>query len=472
MANMNSTRSIFFIDSAVEDFESLVTGVVPEAEAVVLDPTRCGVQQITEVLAARTGICAIHIVCGGAPDKLQLGNTQLSLDNLDRKLLQQWASAPTAPDILLYGCDEASHAFLHRLAELTGAKIDTCWNLCTPSTGTGNVPILSLSCLKCGRSLSHIDRGTTRYWTGGGDNRKWSNPLNWSGEQVPAHFDRAVFDGTCTEDVLLDISPQIQSLIVTRDCTGTLWGWNHLKVEENALIAGGTVEVSLSVGSNLTIENGTVNSYLSVNGDLTVDSGTVLWYGGSVKGNFLLKGGAVSFSSEFSSYYVFYGDFIRTGGTLEGTPIFAFCGTSPQTFHPGRDGMALRDLSSLSELTLAGDCAIKGFFTNSGTLTVVTGATLDVSAAISSCNTGTLMENGKILTEAAGAGASHCATSSASPSGNAAERGLPTLTAGLPDRTSAEQDPAKAEAAIVWSGAGASCNWSNRRKWSSGTVPV
>jgi hypothetical protein len=469
-ANMNSTGSIFFIDSAVEDFESLVAGVMPEAEAVVLDPTRCGVQQITEVLAARTGICAIHIVSHCGPDSLQLGNTQLSLDNLDRKLLQQWADVPTAPHLLLYGCGAASHAFLHRLAELTGAKIEASWNLCTPSTGNLSNPVVFLP--EVLSSCSHISSGTTRYWSGGGDNRKWSNPLNWSGEQVPAHFDRAVFDKTCTENVLLDIGTQIKSLIITSDCTGTLWGWNDLKVEENALIGGGTVEVSLSVGGNLTIENGTVNSYLSVSGDLTVDGGIFLWYGGSVKGNVLLKGGAVSFSSEFSSYYVFYSDFIRTGGTVEGTPMFSFCGTSPQTFHPGTDGMVLRDLSSLSELTLAGDCAIRGFFTNSGTLTVVTGATLDVSAAISCCNTGTVIENGKILTEAAGAGAGHCASFGASPSGNAAERGLPTLTAGLPDRTSAEQDPAKAEAAIVWSGAGASCNWSNRRKWSSGTVPV
>ncbi|MBW4494876.1 MAG: DUF4347 domain-containing protein [Oscillatoria princeps RMCB-10] len=502
---MNSTGSIFFIDSAIEDFESLVAGVIPEAEAVVLEPARCGVQQITEVLAKRTGICAIHIVCAGAPGRLQLGNTQLSLDSLDRTLLQQWADDPTAPELLLYGCGAACDPPLlpqkkgeqlppldvcspprHRrgpgdspfsprvpqIPELEAASTDTCWNLCTPSTGTGNVPILSLSCLKCGRSLSHIDRGTTRYWTGGGDNRKWSNPLNWSGEQVPAHFDRAVFDGTCTEDVLLDISPQIQSLIVTRDCTGTLWGWNHLKVEENALIAGGTVEVSLSVGGDLTIENATVKSYLSVNGDLTVDSGTVLWYGGSVKGNFLLKGGAVSFSSEFSSYYIFYGDFTRTGGTVEVTPIFSFCGSSPQTFHPGTDGMALRDLCNLSELTLAGDCAIKGFFSNSGTLTVVTGATLDVSAANSYSSTGTLIENGTIVhpTEAAGAGAGECATSRASWPGNDAQSSWPALTAGLPNQTSAQQDPAKAEAAMVWSGAGPGSNWSNPLNWSSGTV--
>ncbi len=501
MANMNSTSSIFFIDSAVEDFESLVAGVMPEAEAVVLEQDRCGVQQITEVLAQRTGICAIHIVCAGAPDSLQLGNTQLSLDNLDRKLLQQWASAPAAPHILLYGCGAAcdppplsrkkggqlqpvdvfsppldtgwpgdSRLFspgLPRLAELTGAKIHPSWNPRTRSTGTGNCPIQWFSHLSPGAGT---DPGTTRYWTGGGDNRKWSNPLNWSGEQVPAHFDRAVFDKTCTQDVLLDISPQIQSLTVTRDCTGTLWGWNQLQVEDNALIAGGTVEVSLCVGGHLSIENGTVKSYLSVSGDLTVDGGIFLWYGGSVKGNVFLKGGAVSFSSEFSSYYIFYGNFTRTGGTVEGRPMFSFCGTSPQTFHPGTDGMALRDLSSLSELTLAGDCAIKGFFTNSGTLTVVTGATLDVSAAISCSNTGTMIENGQIPQSTEGAGAGQCATSGASPSGNAAQRNWPALTAGLPARTSAEEHPTKAEAAMVWSVGGQGSNWSNPLQWSSGRV--
>ena len=134
--------------------------------------------------------------------------------------------------------------------------------------------------------------------------------------------------------------------------------------------------------------------------------------------------------------------------------------------------MALRDLSSLSELTLVGDCAIRGFFSNSGTLTVVMGATLDVSAAISSSNTGTVIENGQIphSTEAAGAG--QCATSGASPSGKAAQRSLPALTAGLPAPTSAQQDPAKAEAAMVWSVGGPGSNWSNPLNWSSGRVPA
>ncbi|MEG3863346.1 DUF4347 domain-containing protein, partial [Microcoleus sp. herbarium12] len=114
MPNLNnqvSGSSIAFIDSQVPDYQSLIAGVTPGTEVVVLDAHRDAIAQITQILALRTNIDSIHIVSHGAPGSLQLGDGSLSADNLETysTQLQQWRSAFTdSADILIYGCNVAS----------------------------------------------------------------------------------------------------------------------------------------------------------------------------------------------------------------------------------------------------------------------------------------------------------------------------------------------------------------------------
>ena len=114
MPNLNNQvlgSAIAFIDSQVPDYQSLVAGVTPGTEVVVLDEHRDAIDQITQILALRTNIDSIHIISHGAPGSLQLGDGSLSLDNLETysEQLQQWGSAFTeSADILIYGCNVAS----------------------------------------------------------------------------------------------------------------------------------------------------------------------------------------------------------------------------------------------------------------------------------------------------------------------------------------------------------------------------
>ncbi|MEG4170392.1 MULTISPECIES: DUF4347 domain-containing protein [unclassified Microcoleus] len=114
MPNLNnqvSPSAIAFIDSKVENYQSLIAGVKPGTEVVVLDGNRDAIDQITEILALRTNIDSIHIVSHGAPGSLQLGNGCLSADNVETysEKLQQWRSALSVDaDILIYGCNVAS----------------------------------------------------------------------------------------------------------------------------------------------------------------------------------------------------------------------------------------------------------------------------------------------------------------------------------------------------------------------------
>ncbi|MDK3155472.1 DUF4347 domain-containing protein, partial [Kamptonema cortianum] len=131
-----SFPSILIIDPSVQNYQMLLTGVLPGTETLVLDPYRDGIDQITQTLADREAIASLHILSHGEPGKLQLGNTHLSLDNLGTytEQLQQWGrSLWDNGDILLYGCEVASDnigvAFVEQLADLTGADIAASDNL-------------------------------------------------------------------------------------------------------------------------------------------------------------------------------------------------------------------------------------------------------------------------------------------------------------------------------------------------------
>ncbi|WP_190761265.1 FG-GAP-like repeat-containing protein [Microcoleus sp. FACHB-68] len=131
---MNTPSNLLFIDSTVDDKESLIAGAVAGTPVIIIDPLRDGISQITEVLAQHTGISTLHIVSHGSPGSLQLGNTNLSLNNLDRytKKLQSWTKNFSCASIILYGCEVAAgavgQAFVQKLSQLTGTEVAASTN--------------------------------------------------------------------------------------------------------------------------------------------------------------------------------------------------------------------------------------------------------------------------------------------------------------------------------------------------------
>ncbi|WGV25312.1 ELWxxDGT repeat protein [Halotia branconii] len=126
----NAKSCLVFIDPTVEDYQSLVAGVLPNTEVVILNAARDGVEQISEILAGRIRIASLHIISHGAPGRVYLGNTELGQHTLNHyaSQLMHWTEALSIDaQILLYGCDVAQtqlgQAFVHRLSELTGATV-------------------------------------------------------------------------------------------------------------------------------------------------------------------------------------------------------------------------------------------------------------------------------------------------------------------------------------------------------------
>ncbi len=123
-------KEIVFVDTRAPNYQELLKAVSPNAEVVLLSTNKDGVQQIADALAGRTGIDAIHIISHGDSGVLLLGNGPLFEGNLGQYATQlsTIGKALTAEgDILLYGCEVGAgsegHAFVSKLADMTGADI-------------------------------------------------------------------------------------------------------------------------------------------------------------------------------------------------------------------------------------------------------------------------------------------------------------------------------------------------------------
>ncbi|MBW4539539.1 MAG: DUF4347 domain-containing protein [Myxacorys chilensis ATA2-1-KO14] len=126
----SGTTSLLFIDTGVNDYQSLLAGVQPNTEVRVLDSNQDAIAQITQTLMGRSNISSLHIVSHAEAGSLQLGSDWVDLQDLDRDSTQirSWASALTEDaDILLYGCNVAAgkigQTFVQQLAKLTSADV-------------------------------------------------------------------------------------------------------------------------------------------------------------------------------------------------------------------------------------------------------------------------------------------------------------------------------------------------------------
>ncbi|MDA0226389.1 MAG: DUF4347 domain-containing protein, partial [Proteobacteria bacterium] len=97
---------------------------------VLLNPDWDGVEQVTQLLTAYSGIAAVHVLSHGASGSLRLGNNTLNsnrLESLSERLRKWGLSLAPGADLLLYGCNVADGAsgidFIRNLGKLIGADV-------------------------------------------------------------------------------------------------------------------------------------------------------------------------------------------------------------------------------------------------------------------------------------------------------------------------------------------------------------
>jgi hypothetical protein len=144
-------HEIVFVDEGVEDYDILLSGLLSgadsgrEVEVVVLSNARDGIDQISEALADRDDLDAVHFVVHGADGQVALGNSLLDSSTLAARSdeIAGWADSLDAEaDLLFYGCNlaasEEGKALVSTLADLTGTDISASDDLTGAATLGGD----------------------------------------------------------------------------------------------------------------------------------------------------------------------------------------------------------------------------------------------------------------------------------------------------------------------------------------------
>ena len=129
----NSECALVFIDSSVENWQTLATGIQPGFITIFLQSNQDGIEQISRQIEKYASIYgkvgSIQIVAHGSAGQLQLGSGFLNYENLTRysyhfKKWQQFLSKNA--EIWLYSCEVAKDkgaSFVRQLSEYTGTVI-------------------------------------------------------------------------------------------------------------------------------------------------------------------------------------------------------------------------------------------------------------------------------------------------------------------------------------------------------------
>lgn len=255
-------KEVIFADSSVQDYQSLLQGI-DGAEIVILKENLSAIDQITQALADRKDIEAVHILSHGSEGSFQLGSEILNENKLENfsTQIKQWGNALTANgDILLYACDVAAGEtglnFVKKLSEITGADVAASNNI-------------TVSAAKGGDGELEVKFGEIE-----------TQPLNFANY----NYTLAGLTGTAdSKGINVSATPTSTAIDVLANDTGT----GRLSV--NSIVTGPThgtaiINDSIYVGGWFTSIGGqTRNKIAKLNSDGTVD--TVFnpnadgWYG-------------------------------------------------------------------------------------------------------------------------------------------------------------------------------------------------
>ena len=124
---MARPREILFVDPSVSDIDTILNGLRPGVEAIVLDPATPAARQIAAALAGRDGLSAVHIIAHGAPGRVNFASGDWSATTLEDEA-ENFAAIGRAlavdGELRLWSCDTgagaAGEAFIESLARQPG----------------------------------------------------------------------------------------------------------------------------------------------------------------------------------------------------------------------------------------------------------------------------------------------------------------------------------------------------------------
>src|SRR5262249_27762245 len=114
----------------VDDLDTLLAGIRPDVEAILLSNDEPAPRQMACALRGREGLEAIHVIAHGRTGEVRFGAGALSLESLAEHAAELGAiggALGNDGELLLWSCDTAADArgsaFLEALESATGAQV-------------------------------------------------------------------------------------------------------------------------------------------------------------------------------------------------------------------------------------------------------------------------------------------------------------------------------------------------------------
>jgi len=136
------SHELVFIDTDTPDYQQLVDDLLANQDesrrigVVLLDNSRDGIEQVTDILAKFQNLDAVHIISHGSDGAIDLGGSTLDGASLEAnaELIKGWSKSFTeSGDLLIYGCNlaasEEGQALVDSLAALTDADVSASGDL-------------------------------------------------------------------------------------------------------------------------------------------------------------------------------------------------------------------------------------------------------------------------------------------------------------------------------------------------------
>ena len=133
---INARQELVIVDGGIANYEQLVTDLLSDRddgrqfEVVILDPERDGVSQISDLLADRQNLDAVHFVSHGNEQGIKLGVSWIDSNTLKdySSSVAEWKNALiSGADLLFYGCNlaagESGRTLMQSFSDLTGADV-------------------------------------------------------------------------------------------------------------------------------------------------------------------------------------------------------------------------------------------------------------------------------------------------------------------------------------------------------------
>ena len=365
-------REVVFVDSRVQDVDTLLQGFASGVQVVYLHAGQDGLAQMAAALGEQGDVAAVHVLAHGSAGRLWLGGSFLDASTLagQADALAALGRGLTADgDLLVYACDlalgEVGAQFVSNLAALTGADVAASDN----RTGAGGDWALEMATGHIAGPVALTHDALAAYghalatWTVTTTADSGVGSLR-NGIENANDGDTIVIDSSLTALTLSSL------LSINKNLTLDLSG---------VTLNGGTL--SIAAGKTLTVDNG-AGTTATINTALAGDGGLVK----SGAGTLTLAGNNTNLGS--TSFSVSEGTLALSGGA-------AMDDASAVTVSSGAT-LSLNASETLGSLAGAGSVSLNGFTLSSGGNNASTtfSGVLDGSGGFTKTGSGTLILSG------------------------------------------------------------------------------